>query len=87
MKRSLVREVAASIMRVVSSMLGGGAGRVVRDMAYSASCDLQSRALAGVAYSERSRRDAVLRAFVVVHPALEWDAALQGFVSRTGGRA
>ncbi len=82
MKRSIVREVAASIMRAISGALGGAAGRVVRDVAYSASCDLQSRALHSVAFTEDSRRVAVLRAFADVRPHFVWDAQAGGFVVR-----
>lgn len=84
MKRSIVQEIAASIMRAISSALGGSAGRVVRDVAYSASYDLQSRALASVAYSEESRRDAVVRAFAAVRHHFVWDGALGAFVVRSG---
>lgn len=82
MKRSIVQEIAASIMRAISGALGGSAGRVVRDVAYSASYDLQSRALAGVAFSEESRRDAVVRAFAAVRHNFVWDGASGGFVVR-----
>lgn len=83
MKRSIVQEIAGSIMRAISSALGGSAGRVVRDVAYSASYDLQSRALAGVAFSEESRRDAVVRAFAAVRHHFVWDVALGAFVVRS----
>ena len=84
MKRSIVQEIAAGIMRAITGMLGGVAGRVVRDVAYSASYDLQSRALNGVAFTEDSRRDAVLRAFGDVRAHFVWDVQTGGFVVRQG---
>lgn len=85
MQRSIVQEIAASIMRAISGVLGGGAaGRVVRDVAYSASYDLQSRAVAGAEFTEDSRRDAVLRAFADVRANFVWDAQANAFVVRQG---
>ncbi len=87
MKRSVVQEIAAGIMRAISGMLGGAAGRVVRDVAYSASYDLQSRALDGVAFTEDSRRDAVMRAFADVRANFVWDAQAGGFVVRPSAQS
>jgi hypothetical protein len=84
MKRSVVQEIAASIMRAISGMLGGAAGRVVRDVAYSASYDLQSRARAGVSFTEDSRQDAVVRAFADVRANFDWDTQANEFVVRPG---
>jgi hypothetical protein len=85
-RRSMVHEIASTIMRVLSMALertvGGGAARVVRDVAYTASYDLQSRALAGSAYTEASRRDAAVRAFAAVRDAFAWDERAGRFVKR-----
>lgn len=81
-KRSVVQELAAAFMRALSGALGGGAGRIVRDMAYTASHDLQSRALAGVNYTESTRRDAVVRAFAAVQERFTWDPSSRRFIAR-----
>ncbi len=81
-KRSVVQEIAAAFMRALSGALGGSAGRIVRDMAYTASHDLQSRALAGVNYTESTRREAVVRAFAAVQERFTWDASSRRFVAR-----
>jgi hypothetical protein len=81
-KRSVVQEIAAAFMRALSGALGGSAGRIVRDMAYTASHDLQSRALAGVNYTESTRREAVVRAFAAVQDRFTWDASGRRFVAR-----
>lgn len=81
-KRSVVQEIAAAFMRAVSGALGGSAGRIVRDMAYTASHDLQSRALAGVNYTESTRREAVVRAFAAVQERFTWDASSRRFIAR-----
>ncbi len=88
MQRSIVQEIASAIMRAISGVLGSGAaGRVVRDVAYSASYDLQSRAVAGSEFTEDSRRDAVVRAFADVRANFVWDAQSNAFVVRQGESA
>lgn len=81
-KRSVVQEIAAAFMRALSGALGGSAGRIVRDVAYTASHDLQSRALAGVNYTESTRREAVVRAFAAVQERFTWDASSRRFIAR-----
>lgn len=81
-KRSVVQEIAAAVMRALSAALGGSAGRIVRDMAYTASHDLQARALAGVNYTESTRREAVVRAFAAVQDRFAWDAPSRRFIAR-----
>lgn len=81
-KRSVVQEIAAACMRALSGALGGSAGRIVRDVAYTASHDLQSRALAGVNYTESTRREAVVRAFAAVQERFTWDASSRRFIAR-----
>lgn len=81
-KRSVVQEIAAAFMRALSGALGGSAGRIVRDMAYTASHDLQTRALAGVNYTESTRREAVVRAFAAVQDRFTWEASSRRFIAR-----
>lgn len=85
-RRSVVQEVLGAVVRAViaavGSVVGGGAGRVVRDVAYTASHDLQARALGGVAYTDASRREAVVRAFASVRPGFTWDERAGRFVAR-----
>jgi hypothetical protein len=85
-KRSVVQEIAAAFMRALSGTLGGAlggsAGRIVRDMAYTASHDLQTRVLAGVNYTESTRREAVVRAFAAVQDRFTWDASSRRFIVR-----
>lgn len=81
-KRSVVQEIAAAFMRALTGALGGSAGRIVRDMAYTASHDLQTRALAGVNYTESTRREAVVRAFAAVQDRFTWEASSRRFVVR-----
>lgn len=81
-KRSVVQEIAAAFMRALSGALGGSAGRIVRDMAYTASHDLQSRALVGVNYTESTRREAVVRAFAAVQDRFTWEASSRRFIVR-----
>jgi hypothetical protein len=51
-------------------------------VAYTASHDLQTRALAGAAYTDASRREAVVRAFAAVRPAFTWDERSARFIAR-----
>jgi hypothetical protein len=85
-RRSMVQEVLGAILRTliaaVGGVVGGGAARVVRDVAYTASHDLQTRALAGAAYTDASRREAVVRAFAAVRPAFTWDERSARFIAR-----
>lgn len=81
-KRSVVNEIAAGALRFVSGLLGGGAGRVVTNAAYTASAELQSRALSGAGYTEGSRREAVVHAFASVQNYFVWDEGAQRFVSK-----
>jgi len=82
-KRSAVQELLGAMLRALIGAVGGGsAGRVVRDVAYTASHDLQARALAGVAYTDASRREAVVRAFAAVRQHFTWDERAGRFVVR-----
>jgi hypothetical protein len=81
-KRSVVNEIAATIVRFVTSLIGGSAGRVVNNAAYTASSELQSRALSGASYTESSRQAAIVQAFESVRSFFVWDEANGRFVSK-----
>jgi hypothetical protein len=55
-KRSIVSEVSSGAARFLGGLLGGAAGRVVRDAAYTVSSDVQSRASTAAQYTEASKR-------------------------------
>jgi hypothetical protein len=81
-KRSVASEVVYGAARLVASLLGGAAGRVVSNAAYTAANDINSRATAGVDYSEASRRVAIVTAFESVKPSFNWDEPRRQFVAR-----
>lgn len=85
-RHSIVREVAAAVLRVISgvigSHLGGGTARVLRDVAYATTYDLQVRALAGATFTESSRRIAVVRAFEAVRARFRYDDVGRRFIVR-----
>lgn len=89
-RRSVVQEIVGALLRAVLAVVGsalggavgGGAGRVVRDVAHTAAHDVQARALAGVTYTDASRRDAVVRAFAEVREGFTWEERAGRFVAR-----
>jgi hypothetical protein len=81
-KRSVASEVVYGAARFVASLLGGAAGRVVSNAAYTAAGDINSRATAGVDYTEASRQAAIVTAFETVKPSFVWDEPQRRFVAR-----
>lgn len=81
-KRTLVSEVIYGAARLLSGLVGGTAGRVLRSAAYTAAADLNSRATSGVDFTEASRQAAILLAFESVRPLFAWDENRQQFVAR-----
>jgi hypothetical protein len=81
-KRSVASEVVYGAARFVASLLGGAAGRVVSNAAYTAAGDINSRATAGVDYSEASRQAAIATAFDTIKPSFVWDEQRRQFVAR-----
>jgi hypothetical protein len=67
---------------LVSGLLGGAAGRVVSNAAYTAAGDINSRVTAGSDYTEDSRKAAIVTAFEAVRPSFVWDEQRQRFVAR-----
>lgn len=82
-KRSVVNEIFYAAIRFVTSLLGSGAaGRVVSNAAYTASSELQSRALQNTGYTKATEREAVTRAFESVRDSFVWDEGKQRFVTK-----
>lgn len=81
-KRSVASEVVYGAARLVTSLLGGAAGRVLSNAAYTAANDINSRATAGVDYSEASRQSAIVMAFESMKPSFNWDEQRRQFVAR-----
>jgi hypothetical protein len=81
-QRSIASEVIYGAARLVSGLLGGAAGRVVSNAAYTAAGDINSRVTAGSDYTEDSRKAAIVAAFEAVRPSFVWDDQRQRFVAR-----
>jgi len=81
-KRSIASEVINGAARLVAGLLGGAAGRVVSNAAYTAASDINSRVTAGVDYTEASRQAAIVTAFESVKSSFSWDDQRQRFVAR-----
>ena len=81
-KRSIASELIYGAARLISGLVGGAAGRVVSNAAYTAAADINARAVAGVDYSEASRRAAVVAAFETVRPSFVWHEERKAFVAR-----
>jgi hypothetical protein len=79
-KRSIASEIIYGAARVVAGLLGGAAGRVVSDAAYTAAADINTRVTANVDYTEASRQAAIVEAFESVRPSLVWDDHRQQFI-------
>jgi len=82
MKRSIASEIIYGAARIVSGLLGGAAGRVVSNAAYTAANDINQRMTAGVDYTEASRQAAIVSAFESVKESFVWDDKRQHFVAR-----
>ena len=80
-KRSIASEVIYGAARMVAGLLGGAAGRVVSNAAYTAASDINNRVTSGVDYSEASRQAAIISAFDTVKPSFVWDEQRQRFIA------
>src|SRR5215510_9068345 len=61
-QRSIASEVIYGAARLVSGLLGGVAGRVVGNAAYTAAGEVNQRATAGADYTEATRQAAIVTA-------------------------
>jgi hypothetical protein len=77
--RSVAQEVIYGAARFVAGLLGGAAGRVVSNAAYTAAGDLNTKVTAGVDFTEASRQAAIVSAFESVRPAFAWNDQQQRF--------
>jgi hypothetical protein len=81
-KRSIASEIIYGAARLVAGLLGGAAGRVVSNAAYTAANDLNQRATAGVDYTEASRQAAIVTAFEAVQESFVWNEKERQFVAK-----
>ena len=81
-KRSIASEVIYGAARIIAGLLGGAAGRVVSNAAYTAAADINTRVTADVDYTEASRQAAIVTAFETVKPSFVWDEQHRRFVAR-----
>lgn len=81
-KRSIASELIFGGARLLSSIVGGAAGRVIGNAAYTAASDLNARATSGVDYSEVSRQAAIVAAFETVKSSFTWDEGRRQFIAR-----
>jgi hypothetical protein len=81
-KRSIANEVIYGAARLLSSFIGGAAGRVISNATYTAAADINTRATSGVDYTEASRQAAIVVAFDAVKESFTWDDARRQFVAR-----
>lgn len=81
-KRSVASELINGAARFIAGLLGGAAGRVVSNAAYTAAGDINSRVTAGVDYTQASRRAAIVTAFEAMKPSFVWDEQQHRFVAR-----
>lgn len=80
-KRSIASEMIYGAARLVSGLIGGAVGRVISNAVYTAANDINTRAVAGVDYTEASRRDAIVLAFDAVKSSFEWNDSRRQFVA------
>jgi hypothetical protein len=81
-QRSIASEIIYGAARLAAGLLGGAAGRVVSNAAYTAASDINSKVTAGSDYTEASRKAAIVMAFESVKPSFVWDEQRQKFVAR-----
>jgi hypothetical protein len=81
-KRSIVSEITYGAARFISGLLGGTAGRVLGNAAYTAAGDVDNRATSGVDYSEATRQAAIVAAFEQVQTSFVWDDRRKQFVAK-----
>jgi hypothetical protein len=81
-KRTIAYEIVYGAARVVANLLGGVAGRVVSNAAYTAAGDIDQRLTAGVDYTSASREAAIVTAFESVKEQFVWDDKTGRYVAR-----
>jgi hypothetical protein len=81
-KRSIASEIIYGAARLVAGLLGGAAGRVVSNAAYTAASEIDAKVTAGVDYTSASREAAIVTAFESVKASFVWDDKEHRFVAR-----
>ncbi len=81
-QRSIASEIIYGAARLITGLVGGAAGRIVSNAAYTAAGDINSRVTAGSEYTEASRQAAIVTAFESVRPSFDWDDRRQKFIAR-----
>lgn len=81
-KRSIASEIIYGATRMVAGLLGGAAGRVISNAAYTAAADINHKVTAGVDYTEASRQAAIVAAFESVQSSFVWDDKRRRFVAQ-----
>ena len=81
-QRSIASEIIYGAARLIAGLVGGAAGRVVSNAAYTAAGDINSRVTAGSDYTEASRQAAIVTAFESVRPSFVWDEQRKTFIAR-----
>jgi hypothetical protein len=81
-KRSIASDVIYGAARLLAGVLGGAAGRVVSNAAYTAASDINTRVTAGIDYTEARRQAAIVTAFESVQGSFVWDDRQQRFAAR-----
>lgn len=81
-KRSIVSEISSGAARFLGGLLGGTAGRIARDAAYTAASDLRSKADSALRYNEASQRAAIVAAFSSVESSFVWDDRTRRYLAR-----
>lgn len=81
-RRSIASELIYGAARVVAGLLGGAAGRVVGEAAYTAANDINTRVTEGAEYTSASREAAIVAAFESVRDDFTWDERQHRFVAR-----
>jgi hypothetical protein len=81
-KRSIATEIINGLARFITGLVGGAAGRVVRNATYTAASDLNARAVAASTFTEASKKAAVVMAFETIRPSFDWNDQKKAFVAR-----
>lgn len=79
-KRGVMREIGHGIARAIGKLLGGAAGRVLTDASHLATSRVSQNMSVSAQYTEKSRRAAVVQAFLAVQSQFRWDANGSRFV-------
>jgi hypothetical protein len=83
-QRSIASELIYGAARLVAGWLGGTAGRVVSNAAYTAAGEINARVTADADFTSASREAAIVSAFESVKGSFVWDDQGRRFVGKQG---